>query len=53
MALGDDMVRKAYGDRLFQLGNVIARTHEVDALNPLSSQEVLENSGMESVRILI
>jgi len=31
----------------FNLGNAVTRAHEADALNPLTRQQELENSGMK------
>ena len=43
----------AYGDKLFQNFECIRRAHAGDALNPLPRNLVLENNGMNAVRISI
>ena len=46
-------IYKIYGDRLFSLGACVVRAHKGDRLNPLTRQEELENSGMNSIRVTI
>ena len=46
-------IYKTYSDRLFSLGACIVRVHKGDRLNPLTQQEELENSGMNSIRVTI